>query len=171
MVPNDLHTPWWHVLIVRKGHERKISRDLQTLGFEVLLPYRKVYRRWSDRRKQIDDPLFKGYAFVLVSEARRKEVFQANKAMTFLRHEGKPCVLREPEVELLKIWSLGISTPETDNYTQLQPGTPVEILEGAFAGQKGIIRSIDNENHLRLELLFAASLQQVTIQGKLVKVL
>ncbi|MDX2282778.1 MAG: transcription termination/antitermination NusG family protein [Bacteroidia bacterium] len=167
----DLHTPRWHVLTVKKGCEKKVSRSLQALGFEVLLPIRKVYRMWSDRRKRIDDPLFKGYAFVYVSEARRSEVFRAEKHMAFLRYQGKACVLRESEAELLRQWSEGIDAGETDTYAQLRPGAAVEILEGPFSGYQGLVRAIDSDTRLRLELLFTGSLTLVTVQQQRVKVL
>lgn len=59
MNPTDLHTPSWHVLTVKKGCEKKVSRDLQALGFEVLLPFRRVYRLWSDGRKELQGSCLK----------------------------------------------------------------------------------------------------------------
>jgi transcription antitermination factor NusG len=171
MIPTDPHIPRWHVLTVKKGHEKKVSRDLQTLGFEVMLPVRRVYRIWSDRRKRIEDPIFKGYAFVYVSEARRSEVFRAERHMAFLRHQGTPCTLRDTEAELLRQWSQSPDTHETNTYGQLQPGAVVEILEGPFASYQGLIRAIDTDTRLRLELLFTGSLQHVTVQEQKVKVL
>ena len=167
----DPQTPRWHVLTVKKGCEKQVTRDLRALGFDTLMPFRRVIRQWSDRRKRLDEPLFRGYAFVCVSEARRSEVFAAGKNMAFLRHEGRPCLLRDAEVELLRHWSQGIDPPETDSYGQLRPGSLVEIVEGAFLGYRGIIRAVDNDNRLRLELLFTGSLSLATVEHTLVKLI
>lgn len=168
----DTQIPRWHVLTVKKGCEKKVTKALQNLGFEALLPVRKTYRIWSDRRKRIDDPLFRGYAFVCVSEARRAEVFGADANIrAYLRHEGRPCVLRPGEVELLHQWSAGLEATETASYGQLRPGTLVEIVEGPFSGYKGMVRDVDTDRRLRLELLFVNSLKMIAVEDTVVKVL
>ncbi len=52
---------------------------------------------------------------------------------------------------------------------QLRPGSLVEIVEGAFLGYRGII--VDNDNRLRLELLFTGSLSTATVEHTLVKLI
>lgn len=43
-----------------------MSRYLSATGLEEFLPLYQVRRRWSDRVKVVDVPLFDGYVFVVL---------------------------------------------------------------------------------------------------------
>src|SRR6266436_1388524 len=53
----------WFALRTRSRHESAASMALDSKGYDTLLPLYKARRRWSDRIKQIDLPLFPGYLF------------------------------------------------------------------------------------------------------------
>src|ERR1700691_4282006 len=48
---------------VRGRQEFNISENLGSNGYEWFLPLYKSSKRWSDRIKQVDSPLFPGYVF------------------------------------------------------------------------------------------------------------
>jgi len=54
----------WYVLTTRSRHEKKSEQFLKNRGFEVFLPVQKVMRKWSDRKKMVEVPLFSGYLFI-----------------------------------------------------------------------------------------------------------
>jgi len=59
---NDV--PAWYALHTRSRHEKKISEKLTSKGVAHYLPLNTIYRRWSDRYKQVAEPLFSCYVFV-----------------------------------------------------------------------------------------------------------
>ncbi|PYV81621.1 MAG: hypothetical protein DMG05_29645, partial [Acidobacteria bacterium] len=53
----------WFALVVRSQHEKMVASVLHSKGYEEFLPLYTVKRRWSDRIKQLELPLFPGYVF------------------------------------------------------------------------------------------------------------
>ena len=169
MPGQDLHTSRWYILKIRGGSEKKMTRDLRAAGFEVMLPVRKTIRFWSDRKKQVEEPLFKGYAFICLSEARRAEVFQVDRKLSYLRLDGKPCTLREKEVALLQYLSQGTEEDITVQYGRLGPGTRVEVLEGPFTGQVGLVRGSGTQTTLEIEIPSLSFVSSVQLRGVAVR--
>ena len=55
--------PRWYALAVRHRHERQTAAALQYKNLETLVPVYRTRRRWSDRMKELELPLFSGYVF------------------------------------------------------------------------------------------------------------
>ena len=55
---------FWYAIYVKSRHEQCVHSELQKKGIESSLPMKTVYHRWSDRKKKIHLPLFRGYVFV-----------------------------------------------------------------------------------------------------------
>src|SRR5512141_534581 len=63
----------WFAIHIRPRHEKKVVAELERRGVATLLPISRQVRRWSDRRKTVEFPLFPCYAFVQIvptAEAR-----------------------------------------------------------------------------------------------------
>ena len=71
-------------------------------GLESYCPLNKVRRKWSDRMKTVEEPLFKSYVFVKVSEDDRASVRMTNGAINFVYWNGKPAVIKEREITAIK---------------------------------------------------------------------
>jgi transcription antitermination factor NusG len=54
----------WFAVQTRYRFEKRVAAQLMTRGMEVFLPLRKENRLWGDRKKEVQVPLFPGYAFV-----------------------------------------------------------------------------------------------------------
>src|SRR5215510_15621908 len=61
----------WYALRIRARHEKLIAGALWGKGYEVFLPLYRSRRRWSDRVKELDAPLFPGYLFCRFDVLRR----------------------------------------------------------------------------------------------------
>ena len=53
----------WYALRVRSNFEWAVNAALAGKDYESFLPTYRTRRRWSDRTKEIDTPLFRGYTF------------------------------------------------------------------------------------------------------------
>jgi transcription antitermination factor NusG len=104
------------------------------MGITALVPVQKQFRRSSDRTPKKEKILFSGYVFVHTEPARRNEVFQAgSQVISYLTIEGKPALLREQEISLIKTLS-GLDGPISIISLQLSPGNQVEIISGPLRG-------------------------------------
>lgn len=54
----------WYPLQTRYQCEKRVDAALRDEGFETFAPVQREIRRWSDRTKLVESPLFPGYGFV-----------------------------------------------------------------------------------------------------------
>ncbi len=62
----ELRERHWHALYVRSRSEKKVLSQLEEMGIEAYLPLVTKVKQWSDRRKKIQEPLFKSYVLSLI---------------------------------------------------------------------------------------------------------
>ena len=92
----------WYAVHTRARWEKKVIYLLNNQGFESYCPLVKSKRRWSDRVKIIEEPLMKGCIFVKACEDQRSIVRMTNGVINFIYKEGKPVVVKEKDIILLK---------------------------------------------------------------------
>jgi transcription antitermination factor NusG len=71
---NNQFNKKWLAIYTRPRWEKKVNLLLQEKGVESYCPLNKVKRKWSDRVKIIEEPLFKSYVFVKVSDDEKTTV-------------------------------------------------------------------------------------------------
>lgn len=92
----------WLAIYTRPRWEKKVDQLLKEKGLESYCPLNKVRRKWSDRIKVVEEPLFKSYVFVRVNDADRTNVRMTTGAINFVYWNGKPAVIREREINAIK---------------------------------------------------------------------
>jgi transcription antitermination factor NusG len=92
----------WLAVYTRPRWEKKVNQLLIEKGLESYCPLNKVRRKWSDRVKLVEEPLFKSYVFVKVTEQDRSKVRMTNGAINFVYWDGKPAVIKEKEITAIK---------------------------------------------------------------------
>ena len=92
----------WLAIYTRPRWEKKVNQLLTEKGLESYCPLNKVRRKWSDRIKVVEEPLFKSYVFVKVSDADRTAVRMTPGAINFVYWEGKPAIIKEKEIIAIK---------------------------------------------------------------------
>ena len=96
--------PKWFAIYTKPRWEKKVNQLLTNKGVECYCPLNKVKRKWSDRTKTIEEPLFKSYVFVKVTEEQRSKVRLTNGVMNFVYWNGKPAIVREKEIQTIKLF-------------------------------------------------------------------
>ena len=66
----------WYVIYTRSRFDKKVSLGLSNIGIENYCPQKKTLRKWKDRKKLVDTPLFNGYCFVNIEPSKYREVFK-----------------------------------------------------------------------------------------------
>ena len=144
----------WHVIYTKSKWEKKVDDLLMQNGFESWCPVQKKERQWSDRKKIIEEPLFRSYVFVKATKEERAKILAINGVVNFLYFEKKPAIIRDNEIEEIKKY-LGLSTTasiQIVDMNNLPPQTKVSINQGLFMGRRGeIVKSGKNNVFVRLE--------------------
>jgi transcription antitermination factor NusG len=94
--------PKWLAVYTKPRWEKKVNKLLQEKGVESYCPLNKIRRKWSDRIKTVEEPLFKSYVFVKVNEVDRTSVRMTNGVINFVYWDGKPAVIKEKEISAIK---------------------------------------------------------------------
>lgn len=134
-------TKKWLAVYTRPRWEKKVNQLLAEKGVESYCPLNKVKRKWSDRVKVVEEPLFKSYVFVKVSEADRSTVRMTNGAINFIYWNGKPAVIREKEITAIKRFLDEYEHVEA-RPVQLRVNQRVRVTNGTLMDQEGKVLDI-----------------------------
>ena len=108
----------WLAVYTRPRWEKKVNQLLIEKGLESYCPLNKVRRKWSDRVKLVEEPLFKSYVFVKVKDEDRSKVRMTDGAINFVYWDGRPAVIREKEITAIRRF--------LDEYENVE-ATPVDL--------------------------------------------
>lgn len=92
----------WLAVYTRPRWEKKVNQLLIEKGVESYCPLNKVRRKWSDRVKVVEEPLFKSYVFVKVDDQDRTTVRMTNGVINFVYWDSKPALIKEKEINVIK---------------------------------------------------------------------
>ncbi|GAA4444688.1 hypothetical protein GCM10023091_35280 [Ravibacter arvi] len=92
----------WFVLYTKSRFEKKVAEGLRRKGLEVYCPVQRTRRKWSDRYTWVEEPLFRSYCFVRLTEKEHYKVFEVPGVVRYLFWLGKPAVVRDAEIEGLR---------------------------------------------------------------------
>lgn len=141
----------WHVLYTKSRNEKAVAEKLASSGFEVYCPLLKTKKQWSDRWKWVEEPLFRSYCFVCISESERENVFKIPGLVRYLYFCGKPAIVRQEEIDVLKNW-LDQYSHDSIISTQYHPQDKVLLKSGVLMDQSAeVLKSSGNYITLRLE--------------------
>lgn len=163
--PLDYERLWsvshWFALYTRSRHEKLANQELQKKGFETFLPLRQVLRHWSDRKKIIEDPLFKGYLFVHTPLRERWNILNTAGVVNFVGNPSRKAVTI-PESELSSVRRFVENDIEIDPFPYLKKGMRVYIKSGPFKGIEGFI--VRKDQQCRLVISIDVLMQSVSIE-------
>jgi transcription antitermination factor NusG len=134
----------WLAVYSRPRWEKKVTQLLRDKGIECYCPLNKVRRKWSDRMKLVEEPLFKSYVFVKVEEADRTPVRMTPGVVNFVYWDGKPAVIREKEINAIKRFLNEHENVEVQPLN-LQPHQRVKISGGPLMDQEGEILELQHK--------------------------
>jgi transcription antitermination factor NusG len=126
----------WLAIYTRPRWEKKVNQLLTEKGFESYCPLNKVKRKWSDRIKVVEEPLFKSYVFVKVAEDDRTEVRMTSGAINFVYWNGKPAVIKEKEIAAIRRFLNEYENVEA-RPMDMKVNQRVRIINGTFMDQEG----------------------------------
>jgi transcription antitermination factor NusG len=161
------HHPWF-ALQVRMRHEVGVADYLHGKGYEWFLPLYKTRRRWSDRVKQIDSPLFPGYLFCRFNPHDRLPILKTPGVTQIVGYNHVPVPVDEQEIEAIR--KLVASGLPNSPCAYLEIGSKVRIEAGALRGLEGILMDIKGKQRLVLSITLLQRSVAVEIDSEAVTV-
>lgn len=128
----------WYALYTRPRWEKKVAALLGENDIEHYCPIIKVVRQWSDRKKVVLEPVFKGYVFIYVTVDRLWESLKINGILNVVRHIGKPAIIKEDEINTIKKFLNEFDDVEVNN-TEVTENSKVRIRKGVLMNYEGIV--------------------------------
>jgi transcription antitermination factor NusG len=142
-------TPWY-ALKVKPRFERAVMTHLRGRGYDPFLPIYTAKRRWSDRVKSIELPLFPGYLFCQFDLNNRLPILTA-PGVNFIVGVGKvPQTVADHEIEAVRsVIGSGLCY---EPYPYLNVGEIVRVEHGALSGLVGRVTEVKNSVRLVISI-------------------
>ena len=145
----------WFAVYTKPRWEKKIDTVLIRKGVESWCPLQKIERQWSDRKKIIEDPLFKSYVFVHIDATEKTKVLMTDGVLNFVHYLGKPAIIKDDEINIIKKY---LSEKDASIVIFSQEGFKEEmritVNHGVFMGNEGtVIRGGKKKVYVKLESL------------------
>ena len=133
----------WFAVYTKPRWEKKVHALLQEMGTESYCPLNKVHRKWSDRIKIVEEPLFKSYVFVRVCEEEKTQVRMVNGVVNFVYWQGKPAVVKDKEIVAIRKFMNEYEDVEV-TVLAIKPESEVVVEQGALMGKRGTVKRVLN---------------------------
>lgn len=129
---------FWYVVYTRPRWEKKIAIVLDARGIENYCPLNRVKKQWSDRKKIVYEPLFKGYIFVKMYEENKWDIKKIEGIINYVYWLGKPAKVKEEEINTIKKFLSEFENVEvTEN--RIAKNDKVTISQGVLMNYKGVV--------------------------------
>jgi transcription antitermination factor NusG len=133
----------WYVVYTKPRWEKKVFTLLTDKNIEAYCPLNKVRRKWSDRIKWVEEPLFKSYVFVKVATEELTEVRMINGVVNFVYWLGKPAIVKNKEIEIIRKFLNDYEEVWTEPI-ELQKDARVVITRGAFMDKEARVVKVSH---------------------------
>lgn len=140
----------WFALNTRFRYEDYVAKQLSAKGYEILLPIYRSRRRWSDRMKNVELPLFPGYLFCRFDANDRLPILTTPGMIQVVGFGRTPVPVEDAEISAIQ---RAISSDLTrEPWPYLQIGERVRVERGAMQGVEGILLSVKGGHRLVLSI-------------------
>lgn len=135
----------WLAIYTQPRWEKKVHKLLLEKGLNSYCPLNTVYRQWSDRKKKVEEPLFKSYVFVQVSNEERAEVRKTHGVINFVYWLGKPAIVKDTEIETIRRFMNEYDDVEVMELQNIQPGSQLVINSGILISHEATALKVGNK--------------------------
>ncbi len=127
----------WYVLYTKPRNEKKTAGLLEKKGIEVYCPLQEVLKQWSDRKRKVQEPVFRSYIFVRLDNYMTEQVrvLETPGAVRFLWWQQKPGIVRDEEIKAIEHFLNDYKGAYVS--VRFHEGDDVGVTEGPLKDQRG----------------------------------
>jgi len=134
--PDEAQAHWYAVHTCSR-HEKQVYQYMLAADVEPFLPLREERRKWKDRWKWVQFPLFPGYLFVRGGIEQIKRV-RTIRGVAQVLGDGRGNVTPVPEKQIEHVRIMVDSGLRIEPYPHLKKGMLVRVLRGPLMGIEGV---------------------------------
>lgn len=154
----------WYAVQTRARHEKVVAERLEQQGISTFLPLVSEVRRWSDRRKRVQLPLFNCYVFAKVASINehRHQVCRTHGVFGIVGpHGGVPV----PEEQIESVRTLLTQQVPWSMHPFLKIGQRIRVRGGSMNGVEGVLLSRNGDRTLIISVDAIQRSLAVRIEG------
>jgi len=141
----------WYAVYTKSRNEKKVAEFFSRDGIEHYLPLVQQLRIWSDRKKKVEEPLFRSYIFVYIDERDHLPVLKTQGVVKFVMFEGKKVKVRKEQIDAIKNY-LSTGMEIIDNEADYTVGKRVKIIRGSMKGLEGRLTEVLGKQRVKIEI-------------------
>lgn len=142
----------WYAFRVRSRHEKLVATSLRGKGYEEFLPLCKSKRRWADRSKVVEMPLFPGYVFCDSERSEIGKIRCTPGIIDVIRAGSTPLPANRWEIEGLRKATQAELPLESWPYIDPSTTGRVRITSGPLSGMDGVLIEVRGKERLILSV-------------------
>ena len=136
----------WFAVRTKPRSEKVVAAIAQSKGLEPFVPLYQCRRRWSDRFKSVDLPLFPGYVFCRLNPEYRLPVLTIPGVLHFVGLGKIPAPIEDTEIAAIQNALRSGLLAEPWEY--LEVGQRVRIEEGPLSGLEGLLVEVRKKHRI-----------------------
>ncbi len=136
----------WFALRVKPRAEKCVAAIARNKGYEEFLPLYQCRRRWSDRFKVVELPLFPGYVFCRLNPQFRLPLLTIPGALHFVGLGKVPVPIDDGEINAIQ--ALVQSGVRAEPWPFLDLGQRVRLEAGPLTGLEGIFVEVKKQHRI-----------------------
>ena len=140
----------WIVAYTKPKHEYSVSNNLSKIGFDSYIPTIRKRRKWSDRKKWVEFPLFKSYVFVNTKPKNSLPILKINGVVRIVKFGKEIAVVNDKIIDIIKKMMEGGYTPKSESY--FSKGDFVIVVDGPLKGLEGEVLNESGEKRLMIRI-------------------
>ena len=145
-------TKHWYAVYTKPRAEKKAALALTELGIEHYLPLQTSIKQWSDRKKKVEEPLFKSYLFVYINlELSQQQVTAVPSIVKFVKIGQTYTTIRLSIIDAIKTSLMHFSEMEITN-EHINTNTKVSVIAGPLKGYKGTTITKQGSQYFALQI-------------------
>lgn len=144
----------WYVLYVRSRYERKVDELLKENGIESFVPLVTIIRKWSDRQKKLEIPLFSSYVFVNIQTSMDfHKTLSVEGACSFIRFGSEYGIVKDEEMEKIRLLVNMEGVKDLKSESSLPSlGEIMKITYGPLQGLKCRVERLDDNLKIQVSI-------------------
>ena len=159
----------WIVVRSKPRSEKVAYKELVSKNIEAYLPLLKERRKWSDRKKWVEFPLFSSYLFARIDMKDSIFVLQTQGVNTIIKFGEKIAVVQDDVIKAMRLAIEGGYQLEPTEY--FVEGNLVEVIAGPMKGVKGIVAKLKGQNRLIIKIDAIQQALSIQIESKFIRIL
>ncbi|RLC24202.1 MAG: antitermination protein NusG [Deltaproteobacteria bacterium] len=168
--PRTQYPQSWYAIYTKSRNEKKVYDRLKEAGIEAYLPLQKILKQWSDRKKWVEEPLFRSYLFVHITQEDYYKALSIIGVVKYITFEGKAVPVPEQQIQAIKQFLNNEEDLLLSNES-FKIGNKVEIFRGALKGLMGNLVELKGKQKVKIEIESIGQSIVLTIPKSYLKVI